>query len=353
MPPRGDSGGRRDVEVGTLFIHATGRRGVAKDDAVRHDIRAMSPADRLSRILEEGCLLPFNTYYSGGDPVVCLSEADEAYFAELVTAKGHDPWAMLLDPARLPHGVEPVRYHHRDDDSQEAGWRTVHYQWGHVNWMWEREWRWRGPEALDIRAAVTGVLIDDPDWPPFETAVGPAPDGSAEAHPVVPTWADGLERFLWDRDEQRFKRIGPRVVPPYEYVEAGVERGRRIGRSGSAFGMKHRKLVWLDEQDPAEVRRELLKDAKETLSDWLADQCPGENCDWGEVTWVDTQGPWETFEHGRCQVCGSITVRCGNCGESHAFVNDQLECHCRAKYEIEYDGDRVEEGVVQVEPGIS
>lgn len=260
-------------ERGVALLHVTGRRRAAKTTSVSHEIRTMSPAERLQSILEQGALRPCNTFYSGGEPVVCFTEGSERYLAELVAERGHAPWGLILEQTSLQQrGVKPVRYLHSSDVAPaDDPWRNVRYD--HANgrdWYWEREWRWRGDETLTLPAEdILAVVVDDPAWPGPVVVPEMQPDGDVLPAPAVPDWVSGIERFLWVLECGRFMNVGPYTVPPW--VRLGVSSGRTTpSERGHVYGsVGASSVVFIDEQDPQKVYQRLVDTVTQTLGEWL------------------------------------------------------------------------------------
>lgn len=216
------------------LLHVTGRRGVPKTTSVSREIQCMSPAERLQSILEQGALQSFNTFYSGGQPVVCFTEGDEGYLAKLVIKKGHAPWGLILDQGSLERrGAKPVRYLHSSDVAPaDDPWRNVRYDHaGGLDWYWEREWRWRGDEPLPLPAAdILAVVVDDPGWPRPVAVPEMQPGGDVLPAPAVPDWIEGIERFLWVPERRIIRLVRPRRLVKTTRVARG---GLRTGWSRS------------------------------------------------------------------------------------------------------------------------
>lgn len=257
------------------LLHVTGRRGAAKATLVSGEIRTMSPAERLQSILEQSALRPCNTFYSGGEPVVCFTEGNERYLAELVADRGHAPWGLLLDQASLQQrGVKPVRYLHSSDVAPaDDPWRNVRYDHANdLDWYWEREWRWRGDEAFTLLAEdILALVIGDPAWPGPVVVPEMQPDGDVLPAPAVPDWVDGIERFLWVPERGQLVNVGPYTVPPWVRVEASSGRTIPAKRGQVRGSLEASSVVFTDEQDPQEVYERLASTVTQTLEEWLYD----------------------------------------------------------------------------------
>ena len=85
----------------------------------------------------------------------------------------------------------------------------------------------------------------------------------------------------------------------------------------------HPSVVLLEGFDPEVELEEILPD------------CPSPNCYWGSVRWTSTQQPagGEDVHWGYCEDCGSLALRCRDCGEIDGA--DSGECFsCGATYEL-------------------
>ena len=75
--------------------------------------------------------------------------------------------------------------------------------------------------------------------------------------------------------------------------------------------------------------------------------CPNENCILGDVGWTN----WEDHDGssvmaGLCTSCGTIAVRCSDCGDVTALDSGQERCDsCEAIYAVVTDSDGIFEGV--------
>lgn len=170
---------------------------------------------------------------------MCFTEGDEGYLAELVVEKGHAPWGVILDQDRIvQRGVKPVRYVHESDvPPADDRWRNVRYNHaGGLDWYWEREWRWRGDEALGLQPFdVLAVVVEDPTWPGPAMVPELQPDGDVLPAPAVPEWINGIERFLWVPERPVLEDRPLRGAP----VGAGPRGSRTHDRLG---GEEHARL---------------------------------------------------------------------------------------------------------------
>lgn len=94
-----------------------------------------------------------------------------------------------------------------------------------------------------------------------------SPDGDVLPHPTVPAWAEGVRRFLWDEETNAFIDIGPRTVPAYEWVSASAGSSGSGSSGGRGASITSGRLVWVEEEDVAEVRQEMLEGVRKTLAD--------------------------------------------------------------------------------------
>lgn len=78
-----------------------------------------------------------------------------------------------------------------------------------------------------------------------------------------------MRRFLWDEETTTFIDIGPRTVPAYEWVSAsaGMRWTDSSGGRGASITSAH--LVWLEKEDVAAVRQEMLDGVRKTLADFI------------------------------------------------------------------------------------
>lgn len=78
--------------------------------------------------------------------------------------------------------------------------------------------------------------------------------------------------------------------------------------------------------------------------------CPNVNCILGDVDWTNWEdGDGSIVQAGLCSACGTIAVRCGECGDVTALDSGQERCDsCEAVYEVLTDRDGIFEGVRRV-----
>jgi hypothetical protein len=199
------------------LIHFCGRPpGRPQTPWLSEEIRALSPEQRLERILWEQQILGFGTFgpESNRDwPVVCLSESPLSHLQWLLQAQNWPPWGVILWRQWVyAVGGGPVWYARSKQYERLAPdllpW-AVQFNTDMTvarrnDWVHEREWRIHAqsgnPPAVSLSPrGVAAVLIGRPDWEPDRPFRQPA--GLVKALP--PLWP-AIQRFYWDSGAQRW-----------------------------------------------------------------------------------------------------------------------------------------------------
>lgn len=193
------------------LLHVTSRRAAVKADWVPAEIRRMSPAERLRSILEQRQLRPCSTYYSEDQPVVCFTEGDEAYLAELVVS------ADLNGQSRFYRHVLGLPQVHADD----------RYVWFDMGW----------PNMLEILA----VTPDDRRYGAPRVQVSFAVGDVVNVHAtLVQRGAEPVGGMMGGPEfgtmgayfldaESNFFAITQRFGPPYPMHQSPIAREAIVG----------------------------------------------------------------------------------------------------------------------------
>jgi hypothetical protein len=80
--------------------------------------------------------------------------------------------------------------------------------------------------------------------------------------------------------------------------------------------------------------------------------CPNNSCYTGDVDWRTYPSSGMTLEAGACNTCGTVAVRCPDCGAETGAIFDDVSCvGCENEFSLIYDKDAIEIDSVTVTRG--
>jgi hypothetical protein len=204
-----------------LLTHFCGRSRPQK--ALPDGINAMRPEQRLANILLEDRLRAFQTF-SGGEPVVCLTEATVNGLNFLVRQRDYAPWGLVFDRQSVYDvGGSPVWYARTDEyrlvratGSPRIQSRLVRLEAENSDWLEEREWRVPAQNLESAQPAVAleslslyAILIGNLDWAPYRRTQAHATSGHFGPVLHLPRAVHGVRRWWWDAQLTEFRELPP------------------------------------------------------------------------------------------------------------------------------------------------
>jgi ribosomal protein S27E len=77
--------------------------------------------------------------------------------------------------------------------------------------------------------------------------------------------------------------------------------------------------------------------------------CPNDNCYTGDIDWRTYVSGGMAVDAGTCNTCGTVAVRCPDCGAERGLFFDDVACAgCENEFSIVYDKDAIEIDSVEV-----
>jgi hypothetical protein len=198
-----------------LLVHFTGRSGNYL--GLSDDVTELTPQERLESILESGAIWPRRPFLISPWPVVCFSEATDAFLNYVLGSRNYGPWGIVFHRDLIYERNGGPVVHYRPDQWDEAlegmssalKSRFVRFTPGESKWLWEREWRvvfQPNGEGFEFEPDdVEAIIVGDEHWEPVVPGIGLDLNGDAEEVPVRPDWLPYCEVWWWNRRRRRLE----------------------------------------------------------------------------------------------------------------------------------------------------